>query len=148
MWTTVHREISPWDAHIVAGMLQAEGLTPFLHSVQHAGANWPMSLMLGMVRVQVPLAEADAARAVLQAWREGEYDAALSAEQALPGDVHCPRCQQYRWRVQRSGWARALDVACGCCFAGSIFVPEPTGRRCGGCGLRQTLAEMDAGTPA
>ena len=148
MWTTVHREISPWDAHIVAGMLQAEGLTPFLHSVQHAGANWPMSLMLGMVRVQVPLAEADAARAVLQAWREGEYDAALSAEQALPGDVHCPRCQQYRWLTQRSGWSRMLDVFCGFFFSGSIFVPEVAGRRCGGCGLRQTPAEIDEGTPA
>ncbi|MFD1712020.1 DUF2007 domain-containing protein [Ottowia sp. GY511] len=146
MWTTVHREISPWDAHIVAGMLQAEGLTPFLHSVQHVGAYWPMSLMLGMVRVQVPLAEAEAARAVLQAWREGEFDAALSAEQALPGDVYCPRCAIYRWRWGRDGWASALATLCW--GFGCVFPPPPTGRRCTHCGLRQTLAEMDEGTPA
>ena len=148
MWTTVHREISAWDAHIVAGRLQAEGLSPFLHSAHHVGVNWPFSLALGMVRVQVSLAEADAARAVLQAWRDGDFDSALTAEQSLPGDVHCPRCQQYRWRTRRSGWSRALNVFCGFYFAGAIFPPAPTGRRCGGCGLRQTLTEMDEGTPA
>ena len=148
MWTTVHREISPWDAHIVAGRLAAEGLNPFLHSAQHVGVNWPFSLALGMVRVQVPAAEADQARQVLQAWRDGAYDAALADELALPGDVRCPRCDGYHWRPVRSGWSRAVSVACLFYFGGSGFPPSPIGRRCGGCGGRQSLAVVDGGPAA
>ena len=146
MWTTVHREISPWDAHIVAGRLQAEGVPAFVLFDNIMRLNWSNSLAYGMVPIQVPSRQADAARAVLQAWRDGEFDAALSAEQALPGDVHCPRCASYRWRWGRDGWASALAILCW--GFGFVFPPQPTGRRCTHCGLRQTLAEMDEGTPA
>ena len=107
-WITVHRETSPWDAHIVAGLLQSEGLTPFLHSVHHTSVAWLDSFVLGMVRVQVPQAQAEQARQVLQAWQQGDYHAALAAELALPEDVRCPRCHHYRWRATRSHWSANL----------------------------------------
>lgn len=149
MWTTVHRETSPWDAHIVAGRLQAEGLRPYLHSIEHISVAWPYAMALGMVRVQVPSAEAAQAREVLQAWRQGEYDAALAVELALPPDtVRCPQCDGYRWRAMRNPWSRAVAVLCVFYFGGSVFPPELTGRRCRQCGLRQSLAQMDEGAAA
>ena len=148
MWVTVHREISPWDAHIVAGLLQAEGLNPFVHSAHHTSAAWLYSLTLGMVRVQVPQVQAEQAFQILHAWRQGEYHAALAAELALPEDVRCPRCRNYRWRAMRSHWSRALAVLLTFYFSGAAFPPELTGRRCRSCGLRQSLTAMDgAQTP-
>ena len=148
MWTTVHREISPWDAHIVAGRLRAEGLQPVLQSVEHVSVFWAMSLALGMVHVQVPTAEAAQARQVLQAWQQGDYDDALAAELSLPAVSHCPQCGSYRWRALRSVASRALAVVCTLYFGGAAFSPEVVGRRCRRCGLRQSLAEMNEGNAA
>lgn len=145
MWTTVHREISPWDAHIVAGRLQAEGLNTCVLFDNIVRIDWSQSLSYGGVHVQVPDAELAHARQVLCALANGDYEADLAAELALPGDVRCPRCGSYRWRWRRGGYSSAFAVLCAAW--GAIFAPQLTGRRCGSCGLRQTLAEMDEGSP-
>jgi hypothetical protein len=62
MLMTVHREISPWDAHIVMGRLCAEGLHPSVLSANHISLMWPMSMMLGSVRTGRPCAMAGRAR--------------------------------------------------------------------------------------
>ncbi|MDR2153897.1 MAG: DUF2007 domain-containing protein, partial [Burkholderiaceae bacterium] len=71
MLITVHHEINPWDAHIIMGRLRAEGLHPSLLSEHHVRMNWLISTALGGVRIQVPLAEVDRARELLDAWRAG-----------------------------------------------------------------------------
>jgi hypothetical protein len=134
MLTTVHREISPWDAHIVMGRLRAEGLHPSLLSEHHISLVWPWSMVLGEVRIQVPQAEADHARAVLTDWREGLYQQALEDELGLPNATHCPRCQRVNWVAMRDGWSRALACVMWWFFRSPIFPPEITGRRCWACG--------------
>ena len=144
MWTTVHREVSPWDAHIVAGRLQAEGVHAVVLFEHCIFLNWSKSMVYGMVPIQVPHGQAGAARQVLQSWRQGDYEAALAAELALPGEVRCPRCSGYQWQWRRDGWSRMFAVLMFV-FPGGFFSPELSGRRCGHCGLRQSLAEMDGG---
>ena len=144
MWITVHREISPWDAHIVAGLLQSEGVHAKVLFDQMMTLRWQTSLAYGMVQVQVPDAQAGQAQHILQAWRAGEYEAALARELGLPGAVRCPRCSGYRWRARRDGRSRLFATAC-LFVLGGIFPAELSGRQCGACGLRQTLKMMDEG---
>jgi Zn ribbon nucleic-acid-binding protein len=133
MLITVHREVSPWDAHIVMGRLRAEGLHPSLHSEHHIRMVWRFSMVLGMVQIQVPLAEAACARAVLDDWRAGLYQEAMERELGLPAEARCPQCQQYDWQPLRDIWWRLL--ACAMLFFWhAMFPPEVIGRRCRVCG--------------
>jgi len=129
MLTTVHREISPWDAHIVAGRLRVEGLHPSVQFEHHVRMVWKNSMAFGMVQIQVPLAEAAHAREVLADWRNGLYQEALEDELGLPGLARCPRCGRCNWLPLRDTSSRWL--ACVMLFLLSLTI---IGRRCRVCG--------------
>jgi hypothetical protein len=141
MLTTVHRELSPWDAHIVMGRLHAEGLHPSLLAERHIGLIWSQSLMLGQVQIQVPLAEAARACEVLDNWRAGVYQDAMEEELGLPRSAHCPRCQSAHWVPVRDIWSRLL--ACVMFFWKANFPPKMIGRRCRACGYVERWGRLD-----
>jgi hypothetical protein len=45
-FVTVATFLSPWEAHIVRGLLETEGIPSTLGSEHHVGANWPLSQAL------------------------------------------------------------------------------------------------------
>ena len=55
----------PIEAEIAKGMLESMGFNPFLHSQNHAWANWTLCIALGGIRLQVPHWQAQEAIEVL-----------------------------------------------------------------------------------
>jgi hypothetical protein len=143
MLTTVHRETSPWDAHIVAGRLRAEGLHPSLFAEHWIGLHWCRSMAYGMVQIQVPAPEAAAARRVLDDWRAGHHHQALERELGLPATARCPHCAHYDWVPVRQRDARLL--ACVLFFWGATIPPALAGRRCCACGHVERWGDFTAG---
>lgn len=136
VWVTVHTEVSPWDAQIVAGRLRAEGVSAIVLFDQWITLAWPKSLAYGLVPIQVPAEQIQAAREVLEIWRQGAWETALAHELQLDYDVDCPCCGAYRWLPLRAVGSQLLAV-CMALLWGAAFVPELVGRRCGACGMRQ-----------
>ena len=62
---TVGSYYHPIEAEIARGLLESVGLNPFLHSINHAWANWTMCIALGGIRLQVPYWEVEDALEVL-----------------------------------------------------------------------------------
>jgi hypothetical protein len=62
---TVGWYYTPIEAEIARGLLESQGLSPFLHSINHAWANWPYCLALGGVKLQVPYWEVEEALEIL-----------------------------------------------------------------------------------
>jgi len=109
----------------------------FEHHIRMA---WRYSMMLGMVQIQVPLAEAARAREVLDDWGNGLYQEALEDELGLPGTARCPRCGRCDWLPLRGTSSRWL--ACVMMFLwGAGFPPHIIGRRCRSCGHVERLGD-------
>jgi hypothetical protein len=125
---------SPWDAHITRGLLESEGIPASLASEHHVWANWPFSLALGGVRLQVPTEFADRAQDVLRKQRNGEYQLALEEQQDFPA-VRCDRCGSTDLRYVRSPWSMLLLIATAG-LSGVIFPPGIKGRKCNACKAR------------
>lgn len=80
-WTTVDRYFHPTEAHIAAGRLESEGIPVFLLGINHASANWLLSIALGGIRLQVPEDFVEDAKQL------------LSETALIDGDREtCPRC--------------------------------------------------------
>ena len=143
MLVTVHREINPWDAHIVRALLESEGVPATVGFEHHISANWCASLALGGVRVQVPMSFLDQARTVLDDWRRSVLARALEAEWGLPAEV-CPRCGADDWLAWRPmHFGSLLLLVLGFRF-GIIFPwPRAVGRCCRQCACE---APWNAGT--
>lgn len=80
MFTTVATYADPLEAQIARGLLQAEGIDAHLGDEHAALANWEWRLAIGGAKLRVPRAQAEAARAVLQAMDAGAY--------AIDDDAH------------------------------------------------------------
>jgi hypothetical protein len=93
-WVTVDRFYHPTEAHIAAGRLEAEGVPVFLLGINHASTNWLITTALGGIQVQVPAANADAARKIL-----AEIDAAARDE-----PMTCPACASSRTTAPDGSW--------------------------------------------
>jgi len=82
-WTTVDLFFHPTDAYIAAGKLDAEGISVFLLGINHASADWLISIALGGIRLQVPASQVDEALQLLAEIEPvGEDD-----------DNRCPECR-------------------------------------------------------
>jgi hypothetical protein len=79
----------PWDAYLLRGRLEAEGIPAFVLNDQHVAVNWRISTALGGVRVQVPTHMAAEAQAVWEGVAGGDYQALLAT---LFGDIETRRC--------------------------------------------------------
>jgi hypothetical protein len=130
---TVDRYVSPWDAHIVRGRLETEGLMAWVLNEHYIGVDWPSALALGLVRIVVPRLQEAQAREVMDALREGVFEAHLAAMLDEPGDS-CPRCGSFRSEVFRDWLGRAVVAAAA--FVLHVIFPPPCEVRCRDCGHR------------
>ena len=132
MLTTVASFTEPWEAHLFAGRLKAEGLMPSIVHEQHIWNNWPIATALRGVKVQVPQEQADAANAIFQASREGTYADLISEEFGPePDSLKCPVCGSREVRTRHSPSAILLSFASF--FVGTPMPAPQKGRRCKAC---------------
>lgn len=119
---TIGWYLHPLEAEIARGRLEAEGIPAFLHSAGHSTVNWPITLAIGGIRLQVPPSAVEEARQVL------EEAAPLDPE---PGDTACPKCGSQRIESLRVTWKMSM-------FSSHIFgIPLPFSQssvRCASCG--------------
>ena len=94
---TVGWYLHPIEAQIALSRLEWEGIPAFLHSYEHANLDWPITLALGGIRLQVPPSFAEEAREVLAVQNPEPED--------LDEEV-CPKCgsteiakNSFSWRV-------------------------------------------------
>jgi hypothetical protein len=118
---TVEWYYTPIEAEIARGLLESHGLTPFLHSINHAWAAWSYCMALGGVQLQVPYWEVEKALEVL----------------SLP-EVHneadtCKSCGSSDTKLIKAKWLVSLFVV----HLFWILVPLPfelENRKCCVCG--------------
>ena len=91
MLITVGRYLDPWEAHILRGRLEAEGIPATIAGDQHVLAKWPLSVALGGVAIQVPSGFLEATRDVLAAYKAGVFERDLITEDPSALDL-CPSC--------------------------------------------------------
>ena len=91
MLVTLAKFLDPWEAYVVRARLEAEGIPATVAYVNHAIANWPMSLALGGSVVQVPASFLAQSRKILTDYRAGTLEDELN-EAIGSQREHCPRC--------------------------------------------------------
>lgn len=133
MLITIASFTEPWEAHIFRGRLEAEGVPAWVAHDQHVTLDWPMATALGGVKVQVPPAFVEEARAVEQHYLNADYQANLLEEQPDITDIRCPECHSSRYRSPASAVMTILAVlTLG--LASIIFPPTGNRRICSQCG--------------
>ena len=118
---TVGWYLQPVEAEIARGRLESEGVPAFLHSNNHSQADWPITLALGGIRLQVPSSAAQEAREILQS-----VVPLPEAEE----DISCPSCGSLDSKPQETSWEIAFLVVY------FLHLPLPFrrgGRRCQTC---------------
>jgi hypothetical protein len=131
-FSAVEHHISPWDAHVSRALLESEGIPAFLANEHHVSVNWPMSLMLGGVRVVVRVADEEAARTVLGLRDSGALEAALVAEQP-PVLLACGHCGSTQFRNKRDWTSVALALVL--LLTMRLIFPPLKQRECASCGI-------------
>ncbi|MBI3899960.1 MAG: hypothetical protein HY308_16950 [Gammaproteobacteria bacterium] len=96
--------LTPLEAHLARGRLDAEGVPAFVCHEHHAGLLWTWSLALGEVKLYVNHHDAGRAVEILSAHDRGEY--ALDDE----APIVCPRCQSTQIDRHRVSWKAAFLV--------------------------------------
>lgn len=72
-FTTVAQLLSPTDAYLLAGCLQAAGIAAVVADANLIQANYLLAIAVGGVRILVPSALAGDAAAVIAAFNRGDY---------------------------------------------------------------------------
>ena len=78
----LERFLDPWEAHVVKARLEAEGIDATLSDDQLA-TGWPIGFVVGGAALRVAEADTVRARAVLEAYRRGDFERDLP-EEATP----------------------------------------------------------------
>jgi hypothetical protein len=92
MLITIGQYFDPWEAHILRARLIAEGIPATVLGDQHITANWPISIALGGVALQVPSEFEAQAAELIAAYHSGELEKELLEDQPDVQDS-CPTCQ-------------------------------------------------------
>lgn len=92
MLITVARFREPWEAHMLRGRLEAEGIPAFILNEHQIGIDWRWSDLRGGARVQVSGVMAEDARAIEMLCRRGDFREELRAELGDLDDICCPSC--------------------------------------------------------
>jgi len=129
---TVSAFREPYEAHLLRGRLEAEGVPAFVVHEYYIANDWTRSLALGGVKVQVHRDFYGEAREVELACRNGEFRALLQEAEGDLDDPACPACGRTAYRKRLPVQNGALAIAA--LFMLGIVVP-PTGwiYRCEGC---------------
>ncbi len=136
MLTTIATFTEPWEAHLFAGRLKAEGLAATVTHEHHIWNIWPIATALRGVKVQVPEHEAEAARAIWRACREGDYHDMMAEEFGdEPDSFKCPKCGSREVRSWHT-WSESLTSLASVFFGAASLPAQPSGYRCKQCGER------------
>jgi hypothetical protein len=123
--------MSPWEAHVSRAFLESEGIPVTLASEHHIGAIWPMSLMLGGVRVLVPAGSLASARELLALRDKGVMQEALLEQWPSEAPV-CSKCGAATF-VDTKDWA-SIALSFLLLFICKAAFPPAKVRRCTSCG--------------
>jgi len=113
--------VNPWDAHIVKGLLESEGIVVYIMNEHHIGANWMMSNALGGVKLQVVNENASLAIEILDSMNKGEYEGALKEEFPSTQLNICPECGSKGFKSKFS--IRTTTLLLCTVFLASVFFP-------------------------
>ncbi len=128
--TAIATYLHVWEAEIARGLLESEGIPAVLADEHIVRMNWSYALAVGGIRLLVPFESAEAARAVLERQRGGEFEQALEREYDIAPTV-CGRCGSRSLRpVHSIWWIVLLVVSWG---LAAIFPPPRKGLRCREC---------------
>jgi hypothetical protein len=133
MLVTVASFTEPWEAPLFRLRLEAEGIPATVAHEHHIWAMWPYGLALGGVKVQVPAAEEDKARAVEARCRAGDYQAELETEMGPLDAAQCPRCGSAHIADSRPVPMMMMLIAAWLC-ADVVFPVRASRHRCEDCG--------------
>ena len=132
MLTIVGKYFDPWEAHILRARLIAEGIPATVLGDQHVTANWPISIALGGVALQVPSEFVAQATELIAAYHAGDLESDLLAEHPDAQET-CPSCQSTDLRASLPVGQRALALATTFFFTApfSIAASNMTCQSCG-----------------
>ena len=82
----------PFKAHLASGRLKAEGIQAVVLDEHLVRLDWVLSQAIGGVKIQVPEANLEEARKVLEADCTQELLAIEGDQADAPPDALCPRC--------------------------------------------------------
>ncbi len=92
MIRTVSTHTTGIEAHIVRCRLEHEGIPVFVAFEHHVWAEWPLSVALGGVRVQVPNSYYESAQTIVNNIIAGKYESELNTDELQPNLPTCPYC--------------------------------------------------------
>jgi hypothetical protein len=115
--------------------LEAEGIIAFVAHEQHATVDWPLTLALGGVKVQVSSEDLESARKVMQSIESGTYASELAEELGDLGETRCPVCHSHDFRT-RASLAQVLWLLVSYFMANAPYRIYGSVRRCKVCGAR------------
>jgi len=131
--TTVASFAEPWNAHILRGRLEAEGIFALVIHEHHVGMIWPWALALSGVKVQVFDDEWDAAVDIARRGLAGDYRHELEPEFGPLDPPRCPHCRSDRFTNRRPISMLAM-LAVSYLMFGVIFPVTASDHRCRACG--------------
>ncbi len=132
MLATLGRYFDPWEAHILRSRLEAEGIPAYVIGDQHIIANWPLSVALGGVALQVPRAYLVQAHEILTAYHAGTFEEDLLTEHPEARES-CTGCGASELAGSVPISQRALAIA-AFLLASAPFPTRASRIRCKTCG--------------
>ena len=132
MLKTVGRYFDPWEAYILRARLVAEGIPASVAGDQLITTNWPMSVALGGVALQVPEEYLEQAMELIAAYHAGTLEQELIAEHPSAVDS-CPSCSSEEIVGSVPLGQRALAVATYL-LASAPFSTSASQMSCNSCG--------------
>jgi len=99
MLVTVAAFREPWEAHMFASRLEAEGVPAYILHEYHVWNAWHYSNALGGVKVQVSDEQRAEAKQIELSCRQDGFRSLLEAEFGSLDDLRCPKCgAQDSWK--------------------------------------------------
>lgn len=135
MFSTVAVLRDPWEAHLLRGRLEAEGIPAIVIHEHYISVDWALSFALGLVKVQVPENLLDYARDIDGLCRDGVYHDLMKREFGDIDDPHCPYCSCSDYQRRRPYPRAALAIAVSG-LTGFIVPPKGWIYGCKACGAR------------
>lgn len=138
MLVTLAKFLDPWEAYVVRARLEADGIPATVAFINHAIADWPMSLALGGTVVQVPASVFEQARSILTAYQAGTLEDELNDAIGSQRE-HCPRCGSINFK-RTLPWRTRLYLTLIVLFV-AVFPMKYSLFICRACGFRWQWGE-------
>ena len=139
MLVTIGKYFNPLEAYIAQGRLEAEGFEVIIDHEHHVWADWPITMALGGVKLQVSAEVANEALKTLNKLNAGEYKL-IDEDDSNPISL-CPKCGCNKYKEARLRWKISLVTTV------LVYVPIPYSVfrvKCDECGYKWTQRDLRA----